>query len=654
MSTDLSKDLLHFALNATKSELEAKIKELQTQYYNANLTEAKRILSDKLYDDIIKIYENRFGEYTVIGAEAPVEIERVELPIFLGSLKKVRTVKEIELYLRKYPNHTFTIMDKIDGITILDTPTDAITRGGKGKGSLVTRIKKYINFPPIKDVMVRGELVMNKNVFIQKYSQQFENARNIIFGSITSKESFKPETVADLSFLAYRYINSELLPQSEQIKILTSLGFKVPWHQTYKPKNAEDFESYLVETLNKRQIEGEYDIDGLVIYAEGKYDFPSGKNPDHAISFKGVDESEITEVEYLDWEASKGSRMKPVIKIKEIFLDGVNINYITGNNARYIVENGIDTGAIVEVIRSGHVIPKIKKVLEPVQVKLPENCHWNESKVELITDEVSDETLIKQIRFFFETINCKFLGLQTITKIFNAGFFDIKKFLNLKIEDLMKIPTFAATSSKKVVDSIKSAITEADITEVLAGSYVLGDGFGAKSFKNILDKYPEFLDLKDTKEQCIAKLRAVGGFDDKAYILAENRGKLIAFLDKHKEITYRNDPRNNNKEEKKYESTNVQKSTQTKLVLKTPEVTESKVKGLNIIFTGFRDSELERKITSLGGNIKTSVSGKTDILVAEDLNESSTKMKAALAVNSKTPDKILIITKTDFISEYLQ
>jgi DNA ligase (NAD+) len=698
----MSSDLISFFLKASKPELEAELKRLQDIYYNSNLSQSNQIISDKVYDDLIKIYENRFGEYKVVGA-APRDLEKETLPIYMGSLKKVRTEKEINNYMKKYPDHSYILMDKIDGSSILDTPDKAITRGGGGKGTNVTRIKQYIYFPEIKDELVRGELTMKKATFESKYASQFENSRNIINGFITAKNSFDPERVRDLSFLAYRYIDNTIKSQSEQLQILKSKGFQIPWYTTVKPKSAAEFLNILTKTLDERKINGEYEIDGIVIYAEGKYDFNDDKNPDHSISYKGTDISEITEVEYISWEPSKGKLLKPVVKIKEVLVDGAKVNWVTGHNAKWLVDRGIDTGAIVEITRRGRVIPHIEKVVESVTVRIPEGAYWSESGIELMSDQFPDEVMIKLIHSFFKKLEGKFLGEKTIEKIYNSGYVAIHDFINLKLEDALKIPTFKDASATRIIESIKNCTTNADISLVLAASNVMGEGFGARKFKNILDNFPEFLDRKWTEKEYIDKLQSIGGFDATAIPFAKNRHRLNDFIELHPEITYNNDPRVQDNivhmEDEKYEEDelkneivnpeilpikrniqlienkievpvseskiNIPISENKTLTFEPPKVTVNLVPQIkpkviktglllnkSIVFTGGKRKDLETKIVAQGGFIKSSVTGNTDILVVKDFNEVKGKFEKAEEINSKTPGKIEIIGVEDFESKY--
>ena len=86
----------------------------------------------------------------------------------------------------------------------------------------------------------------------------------------------------------------------------------------------------------------------------------------------------------------------PTIIIEPVDVCGVTIKRVTGNNAKFIVDNKLGIGAEVEVIRSNDVIPKIQRVIKGTIVELPEG-EWNSSGVHLMNTngENNDDSKIK-------------------------------------------------------------------------------------------------------------------------------------------------------------------------------------------------------------------------------------------------------------------
>jgi NAD-dependent DNA ligase len=149
---------------------------------------------------------------------------------------------------------------------------------------------------------------------------------------------------------------------------------------------------------------------------------------------------------------------------------------------------------------------------------------------------------------------------------------------------------------------------------------VIRSGFGKKKLGAILKVYPDIVDKKINKDKLIDMIKKIDGFDDKTAIkFSENIDEFCNFL-KELNVTYEN----------KFKEMKV----------------GNKFKDMNIVFTGFRDKELEEKIINEGGKIVTSVSKNTNLIICIDKNESSNKMDKAKNLNIK------IMLKDEFIKKY--
>ena len=101
------------------------------------------------------------------------------------------------------------------------------------------------------------------------------------------------------------------------------------------------------------------------------------------------------------------------MRIEPCIINGVTVSYVTGHNAKYILNNNIHVGAKIKITRSGDVIPKIIDVLESDKnkVKLPDmKWEWNDTKVDIISTEHNDLAEIKRIYNFFEKLGVAFTG----------------------------------------------------------------------------------------------------------------------------------------------------------------------------------------------------------------------------------------------------
>ena len=400
----------------SKKELESLLSELSDKYYN-NTEEKKELVSDDVYDSLVDIYTTKFGCYKVIGAPAPSK-NKEELPKYMGSLDKIRTEAELLRWTKKYPG-PYVITDKIDGVSALYDGKKLWTRGDGQEGTNISHILKYINLPKIDKGFVRGEIYMSKSIFEKKYKTDFSNTRNMVSG-ILNPLTKKPnvEALKDLVFLTYEFDDkSYTQSQSQQLDILEELGFKLPYNEVVVDNDLTI--EYLTNLIMKRKSEADYDMDGLVIVNDKAIVAVNKDNPDNAVAFKVEGEVIQTEVEYVEWNPSKHGVLKPRVKVQPIKLCGVEINWATGFNAKFISDNKIGKGAKLLIVRSGDVIPYIKEVIEPAdEADMPDiDYEWNETEVEIVLLDENDEVKMRKIVEFFKTLEAKFVGKSTIEKL---------------------------------------------------------------------------------------------------------------------------------------------------------------------------------------------------------------------------------------------
>jgi NAD-dependent DNA ligase len=157
----------------------------------------------------------------------------------------------------------------------------------------------------------------------------------------------------------------------------------------------------------------------------------------------------------------------------------------------------------------------------------------------------------------------------------------------------------------------------------MTASNIFGKGFGERKIKAIIKTNPDILKLKLVKK--LNPTEGVAEKTEKQFL--QNLPKFYAFI---KEINFKC-----NKEDK------VEKQS----ISKVPSI-QKELNNKKIIFTGFRNKDLEKVITDLGGSITTSVSKNTDILVAKDLSDNSSKIAKAKELG------ITIYSKDEFMKKY--
>lgn len=608
------KDVLKY----NKSEFNDLLNYLSEQYYY-NVP----IVSDEIFDELVKIYEDKHGKYTA-NLAAPSG-QKVQLPYYISSLRKIIEDKELNNYFKNYPG-PWTVEDKIDGLTLLlvrdNNANKLYTHGRNGIGRDVTHLLNYVKFPKLReDIAIRGEIVMNKQEF-QSIKGDWKNARNLVGGIINSKDSFNPELAKKLSFYAYRIITSDDKP-SDQIGMLKELGFEVP-----SPVSADKLDRSILESYYANRVKNSlYDIDGLVIYQDVPIDYPDGEDPKQVVAFKMETEKAETVVTKVVWQASKDRMLKPVVHFESTNLSSADLSKASGYNARFIIANRIGPGAKIIITRSGDVIPKILTVIEPLaepvypDPKVYGEYEWNENQVEFVLLADNDEVLTNKLKHFVSTLDVKNFGPARLKTLVEHGITSIDDLVNLTVQDLSGIPGIGATLAEQLTQDIQNKLSNVSLPKIMDAS-----GFftkiGEKRFEMIMEIYPNFLEMmRDDKNAIAEQIKAVKGFDKLAYEIADHLEEFADWLDNHPNIT----------------------------IKKAVKVSKSggSLSGKTIVFSGFRDKALEEQIKAKGGKIGTSVSGNTSILIVKDLSSTTGKPEEARAKG------IPIVLKDDFIEQYL-
>ena len=171
-------------------------------------------------------------------------------------------------------------------------------------------------------------------------------------------------------------------------------------------------------------------------------------------------QDQVAEAKVLDilWSASKDGYLKPRIKIEKIVC-GVEIEYATGFNGKFIKDNSINVGSIVKIIRSGDVIPHIVEVIQPAEYpNMPKiEYEWTDTGVDIIVkDKLNNiEVLEKNLVLFFKKIEADGISDGTIKRLVKAGYNSIPKILSMNVDDFMKLEKFKEKKSKKIYESIQ-------------------------------------------------------------------------------------------------------------------------------------------------------------------------------------------------------
>lgn len=538
---------------------------------------------------------------------------KVKHRIPMGSLNQVSCAAE----LRRWGGSKADVVasDKLDGNSIAisyDENGDfesAATRGDGIEGLDITRhVRRMLNRPnpPIPSNIgakadIRCEAIFAKDLFVQHVTG-YKNPRNYVAGQLN--RAVADQTFIDhVSLVAFDAVfpGSEHLSKHLLFKAMIEMDFEVVHHFQLTVDDADD--DFLESLLETRKSQSPYELDGLVI----EFNDPSIRkklgfdylNPNFATKYKINVNFVETEVIRVDWNPSKDGYMKPRVQFEPIDLAGVTINFATGFNAKFIMDNKIGPGAIIKVTRSGDVIPFIQEVIKGTEADLPENfndkCYWSETGVDLILKEKPDESIIKEMVDFFTNIDAPHLKIGNVTALYEAGFTTIEKIIKMTEEEMVVV---LGEKGYKTYSGLREKLIGID-EYILAGSLpFFGRGVGRRKMKVLAEAYGDITKL--TYEQILD----TAGFEE---ITADKIFKAIPryveFLNEMADYI----------SVKKYEKVS------------------GDLNGIAVCFTGVRSKELETIIEQRGGKILSSATKQMTHLVAKDPNGKSGKLNKARA-----------------------
>lgn len=378
------------------TELEKKIQKAAQDYYTNGSSEYTDEEFDALVDQL-KV-ENPESELFKVGwgykvsADTTPGVKRDHKYTLIGSLDKCHNMKELG---SKFTDCWVNASTKLDGISIVLYYEEgellyALTRGDGRVGIDVTdKILKIDSslcvVNPTFTGAVRGEILMSFENFekFKKIHPEAKNPRNSTAGIINGKDTFLDlpylsvvlyTLVHDESYEVYPNIGVTRNRIKSVFEIEKCLNTEVVKSTDIfiKPNWSDDTLHEFMTSL-KSDLYGKYPADGIVLT---RYEAVNEANTYtyDAIAFKFPAESKITKIVDIEWNMSKTKFAIPRVILEPVHLSGTTVSACTGFNAQYIRDNHLGPGSMVEVCKSGEIIPYILKVIGFTHEKLPEVC----------------------------------------------------------------------------------------------------------------------------------------------------------------------------------------------------------------------------------------------------------------------------------------
>lgn len=375
------------------TELELKIREAAQAYYNDGTSPYSDEEFDALVDQLKIETPNsllfRVGWGYDVSESTTPGMKREHQYTTIGSLDKCHTLKELGKDLGTSKLEAST---KLDGLSVVlyyenSLLKYALTRGDSKIGIDITDKVLKINpmFAHTATAFtgaVRGEILMSYSKFeeFKKLHPEAKNPRNSTAGLINGKDTL--EDLKYLDIILYTLVHSDGEPECRSLRhTLLVLHDLFSYSNIIVPSYSLDLrEGELDEDIFAKKMDilrgalyRDYPADGIVL-SKDDIECKDGTYIYNAKAFKFPSESKITRVIDVEWNMSKTKNCVPRVLLEPIQLSGATVTACAGYHAQYIKENNLGPDSVVEVRRSGEIIPQIIEIHKSTVAKLPETC----------------------------------------------------------------------------------------------------------------------------------------------------------------------------------------------------------------------------------------------------------------------------------------
>ena len=647
--------------NNTDTRRMQELVELLNRAAKAYYQDADEIMSNYEYDalyDELQALEAQTGvtlssSPTVnVGYEVLSELPKERHPSPMLSLDKTKDVAGLQAFAG---DQKVVMSWKMDGLTIVLTYRDgglvkAVTRGNGEVGEVITaNARTFKNLPlqiPYKgELVLRGEAVIGYKDFekineeIAEVDAKYKNPRNLCSGSVRQLNS-EITAKRNVKFYGFSLVQAEGVDfhnsRAAQLDWLASQGFEVVEHIVV---SREEIPNEVIK-FSEKIVSNDFPSDGLVlIYDDVAYGQSLGRTskfPRDSFAFKWADETSKTVLREIEWSPSRTGLINPVAIFDPVELEGTTVSRASVHNISIMEELELGIGDQIEVYKANMIIPQIAENLTRSGVKdIPKVCpvcggateirSISNAKALYCTNPECQAKQLKSYALFVsrDALNIDGLSEATLEKFIARGFIhDFADLFHLEQhrEEICEMDGFGEKSYNNLIASVEKA-RETTLPRLIYGLGIANIGLANAKLicKEIGHDPGRVMDLN------AEDLAAIDGIGD---VIAGNYVAYFADVE-HRELFER-------------------LLKEVKLPEGQEDVGEQTFAGMNFVITGSVEhfanrNEVKALIESKGGKVTGSVTSKTNYLINNNVESTSSKNKKAKDLG------IPIITEEDFL-----
>lgn len=652
-------------------QAENRIKELSEilKYHNRKYyIEDSPEIEDFEYDAMLRELENleaQFPEFLKedsptqnVGGAANRLFNPVTHSVKMESLQDVFNFEELRTFGSKIDltKTAFSVEPKIDGLSVSLEYKDGLFFRGSTRGDGVTGEDVTANLLQIKsipkairflgDLEVRGEVYMPRESFIKLREKQellgeapAKNPRNAAAGSLRQKNpKITKERGLDIFvFNVQRIIGKEFSSHIETLDFLKDQGFNTL--PSYKKCFSIDEVIEEIERIGNSRGNLSFDIDGAVIKSDNlAYREELGstsKYPKWAVAFKYPPEEKETVLKEIEINVGRTGALTPTAVFEPIMLAGTSVSRATLHNEDFITSKQIGLGDTIIVRKAGDIIPEVLSVSKHAEnstvFEMPTHCpscnspvfrEEGEAVIRCTNADCPAQLLRHLIHFTSrDAMDIEGLGPAVLEQLVEADL--VKNIVDLYSLDYEKVAKLERTG-EKTVENLKKAIEASKNNDLAKLLFAFGiRHIGAKAAALLSENFMNIDAILSASKEDFEKIDGFGS------ILALSAFEFFSLEETKQMISSLKELGLNMKSLK--------------------EVKDTRFSGKTFVLTGTLPSmsrnEASAIIESFGGKTSSSVSKKTDYVLAGEEAGSKLEKAQKLGVSIISEEEFLEMTK---------